>query len=374
MAIVSRCHQTSRHSTLVAHAAFYHLLYYYPQQGCTAIKQWNGDADGDEDVKIATKSLVRFRLCPEETCQSSKAAGCTAGYGDYIIALDTFMDSYFEAVRQQSEYECEQFLENQCACEDNGDDNYNEEYCQYDCLNDAGMYECIENNPYQEDEDQEEVFELDEYMECRELNIQNDNRRRRRAEEEDRDDEEEGEQDQQQEEEEEEEIQYFVGPYCSNEGGEVFLGLFTDDTCSTKADDVTFKQLMGFSLPYESTSIVDADCVSCLEPQDAEDNNNGNDAEDADAVSESCEFLYKTAGKCESNLPSGMVAYPNENACNYMEGISIVRKDGIIDIGQNRPSAVATAFIVISAMAFCAMAFYVWYLRTRLGVKKDTLL
>jgi len=269
------------------------------------------------------------------------------------------MQSYFEAVQQQSEYECEQFLNNQCNCEDDDDkdDNFNEEYCEYDCFNDNEMYKCIDRNPYQ-DEEEEQVFQVEDYMECAQLDMQNGRRRL----------------DQNEQEEEQEEVQYFVGPYCANEGGEIHLGLFTDDTCSTTAQEVTFTELMGFSLPYESSSIVDSSCVSCLEPVDENENDNGDDAEDADAVTESCEMMYKTAGKCESSLPSGMVSSPNEAACNYMEGIKIVRQDGIIDTGSSRPSAVATAFIVISAMAFCAMGFYVWYLRTRLGVKKDTLL
>jgi len=91
------------------------------QQGCTAIKQWNADAEGEDVVKIATQNLVRFRLCPSDSCSAEKAAGCTAGYGDYIIGMGTFMESYFEAVQQQNEYECEVFFNNQCNCEDNGD-------------------------------------------------------------------------------------------------------------------------------------------------------------------------------------------------------------------------------------------------------------
>ena len=293
------------------------------------------------------------------------------------------MDSYFESVRQNTEYECEQFLANSCDCnEENGDkdDNFNADYCEYDCFNDNGMAQCIDRNPYQEDEEAEVEFNVEEYMECRELNIENNRRRsrRRRADEVDGEAEEEAgaeEEEQQQEEqqqEEEEEVQYFVGPYCAYEGGEIFLGLFTDDTCTTTASDGLFKTLMGFDLPYEKTSLVSATCVSCLEPQ--ENNNGGDDADDADQVSEGCENIYLSSGKCESTLPEGMVASPNTAACTYMQGITIVRKDGIIDVGVGRKSPVATSFIVIFAMAFCAMAFYVWYLRTRLGVKKDTLL
>ena len=68
-----------------------------------------------------------------------------------------------------------------------------------------------------------------------------------------------------------------------------------------------------------------------------------------------------------------MVSEKNTNACSFIEGIKIVRADGIIT-GSANPDPVMTAFIVIFAMAFAALGFYVWYLRTRLGVKKNTLL
>lgn len=330
-------------------------------QGCHQIKQWNDNADGDEDVKIETKRLVRFRLCPEDSCSASKAAGCTNSYGDYIADMDTFMQSYIQGKQQQQEHNCEYHLAYSCDCNDDdakGDD-FNADYCEYDCFNNAGMTECIERNPYAEDgAEEQEQFDIEQFMECAQIEPANgnDDAARRRL--------------------DEEEVQYFVGPYCSEQGGAIKLGLFTDDTCTTAASGVTFKDLMGYTLPYsgEDENIIDMQCLSCMEPQEVEQNNNGNDAEDADAVNEMCEALYTYSGKCEANYPSGMLYKTNMNACTYMEGIRIVRQDGIIDTGSSRPSAVATAFIVIFAMAFAAMAFYVWYLRTRLGVKKNTLL
>ena len=333
-------------------------------QGCHHIKQWNNEADDDEDVRIETQRLIRFRLCPTGSCSATKAAGCTSGYGDYIIDMDTFMESYWEAKREETEYNCEYYLNNVCNCQDDGNqgDDFNEEYCQYDCFVAADMGECVDRNPYQEDEVEE--FEVDEYMQCAQLNVndwQNNNNNGRKL---------------------NEEIQYFVGPYCANQGGSIHLGMFTDDSCSTFAD-VSFKSLSGFELPYSSESIVTDDCLSCKEKPEQDNNNNNNngedqadynDQQDADEVIETCEMLYTGAGKCEANLPEGTTYEYNNNACNYMQGIRIVRQDGIIDTGSSRPSAVATAFIVIFAMAFAAMAFYVWYLRTRLGVKQNTLL
>lgn len=323
-------------------------------QGCHHIKQWNEYADENEDVKISTKRLIRYRLCPSSSCSDNKAAGCKDGYGDYVTDMDTFMDSWFEAQRKQIEGKCQKFLYYQCDCQDSDDkgDDFNAEYCEYDCFNNAGRSECIDRNPYVDDQGQEEEFNLEEYMGC--AQIRNDNNAQYDAD---------GNQ-----------IAYYVGPYCSAQGGEVRLGLFTDDTCSEFAESITFKSLMGFELPYSGKSIVTSECVGCIEPQNPEDQDNWNDAMDADEVIEQCENLYMSSGKCESHLPSGTVYQPNNAACNYMEGIKVVRQDGIIDTGSTRPNAVATAFAVIFAMAFCAMAFYVWYLRTRLGVKRNSLL
>jgi len=327
-------------------------------QGCHHIKQWNDEADEENDVKIETKRLIRFRLCPSSSCDASKGGGCSTGFGDYVIDMDTFMEAYFEARREEIEWQCENQLQNNCGgCEDNGDDGFDEEICEYQCYMNAGMEECVENNPYEDDEEVQE-FNLEEYMQCGQLEVQQNQNQNRKL---------------------EEEVQYFVGPYCAEQGGAIHLGVFSDDACSVFSD-VSFQSLAGFTLPYSSAtgdSLVLEECMSCKEKQDVNEqnnNNNNNDAQDADNVIETCEQLYASSGKCEVNLPSGTVYEQNNNGCNYMEGIKITRADGIIDTSINRPSAVATAFIVFFAMAFFAMAFYVWYLRTRLGVKQNTLL
>jgi hypothetical protein len=332
-------------------------------QGCNTIAQWNGDADEDNDVKVASKRLVRFRLCPADTCTATSGGGCDSGYGEYIIDMDTFMASYFTGKQTQIEYDCEYMLAYNCDCDndDAKDDGFDEEYCEYDCYNDAGMTQCIDNNPYSDDEEEEGQFQLEDYMECAELEIDDDNRRKL----EDGDD---------------EEVKYYVGPTCADQGGTIKLGMFTDESCTNKATDVTFYELMGFTLPYsgEEETLIDMECMDCVTKQEVNNeddgnNNNGDDGEAAE-VNEMCAAIYTAAGKCEANLPEGMVYYPITNACTYMEGVSMVRENGIINTESSRSNAVATAFIVIFAMAFASMAFYVWYLRTRLGVKKNTLL
>ena len=318
-------------------------------QGCHNIKQWNHNAEGDEDIKISTEALVRFRLCPSDACSANSAAGCKNGYGDYVIDMSNFLASYYQAYRENLEATCATFVANSCADCANSD---NAEQCEYDCYVNGNMPQCIDHNPYedQEEQQQNQQFEVQNYMACAQFEVHN---RKDRA--------------------LNDQVKYYVGPYCGSQGGAIFLGLFTDDTCTTEATDIAFIDLAGFALPHSESSIVDANCLSCLEPADVNEQN-ANDQADADVVSESCETIYLTAGKCESSLAVDINPTPNNAACNYIEGIKIVRQDGIITSAAARPSAVATSFIVISAMAFFAMAFYVWYLRTRLGVKQSTLL
>jgi hypothetical protein len=240
-----------------------------------------------------------------------------------------------------------------CNCQDSDDksDDFDEELCEYDCWVDNGMEEiCADNNPYNDDEEEEEEkFELADYVECKDAEFEQDDDAERRL--------------------EEDAIEYFIGPYCAEQGGAIFLGLFTDDTCTTFADGeggaATYKSLAGESLPYAAENIITMDCVSCKEPEDY--NGDGNDNEDEDQVIEMCEQIYESAGKCETALQAtGYVATANENACNYIAGIKVVRKDGIITQVGSKANKTASIFIGIFVVAFVLLAAYVYYLKTKL--------
>ena len=92
-------------------------------QGCHNIKQWNHNAEGEEDIKISTEALIRFRLCPTDSCSATSAAGCKNGYGDYVIDMDSFLSSYYQAYLTNLESTCATFVANSCSC---GDDNIDE--------------------------------------------------------------------------------------------------------------------------------------------------------------------------------------------------------------------------------------------------------
>merc|ERR1712032_927843 len=150
-------------------------------------------------------------------------------------------------------------------------------------------------------------------------------------------------------------------------GGGIYLGLFTDDTCSQFADEYggreTYVTLSyGKSLPYSESTMIGSECMSCKEPQDA-DENNDNDQEDEDEVKESCEQLYEGAGKCEYGLD---IQYPNNYGCNFMEGIKIVRKNGAIVQGAGASNTTASVFIGLFAASFVLLGGYAYYLKTKL--------
>jgi len=288
-------------------------------QGCHHISQWNGDEDnnngGDEDVRIMTKRLVRFRLCPTAYCSAADAGGCDSGYGDYILDMNEFLQAYWENLLQMCEVH-----EQNCGCDADDGENDQEDFCKYDCLMAQGLDYCVDENPYAaEGEEEEEKFEINEYLECGQFEFKNDEGRRLNQ---------------------EEEIQYFLGPYCSQQGGAIYLGLFTDETCTTFADDEggreTYYTNMGENLPYGEESVVFSDCMSCKEPVEDDGDNNNGDA-DEDAVNEACEQIYGNAGKCETS--SMGIDYPNQNACNYMTGIKIIRQDGTASEAKSNTTA-----------------------------------
>ena len=325
-------------------------------EGCHHISQWNDEANDEEDVRIATKRLVRFRLCPSDFCDSSK--GCSSGYGDYIIDMNTYIESWFEAKATYQEFKCQYLEENVCYCEDNGNnENWNEDICMWDCYSSHNMEGiCMEDNPYYDGENggnqQQQQFNLENYMECAQANL---NGRRELSSGRELEN---GEWD----------GNYYIGPYCASQGGAIFLGLFTDDTCTTFADNAggreLYYSLTGTNLPYGNTNIIDMDCMSCKEPK--ENNNDGNDAEDEDEVAEVCEAVYEIAGKCEANLPYNTVYQPNNNACNYMEGIKIVRKDGTVVTAEAKANKTASVFIGLFVVSFILLSAYVYYLKTKL--------
>lgn len=299
-------------------------------QGCHQVPQWNEEANDEEDVRIYTKRLVRFRLCPTDTCTSDSWNGCSSDYGDYIVDLETFANAYWESMQENQEQQCEAIKD---IC---GDSSY--------CYEQNGMEECIENENQGDDYVAQAMAEFDpiDYMECREYRFENGN---------------------QLYDEYGQAVNFYIGPFCADQGGAINLGLFTDETCTAfySGGVEYFKSNSGFDLPFSSDSLIPDSCVQCKESQN-QDENNGNDNNDNDDIAQVCEEVYEMSGKCESNMQ--YASYPDEGACTYIKGIKIVKANGSIYSSSIEASSAASICIGIFSTSATLLAAYVYYLKT----------
>lgn len=237
----------------------------------------DGGHSGDEEDGSPTESqlYVQFKLCPSSNCGS-----CRNG-ADYLVEMREYLEAYYDFEQEQQEYNCEN-LKNNCVCDD---DNLDEEDCFEQCYTAAGMDYCADEGGEGNDDDSIDVYE---YLECREINDNDDDS-----------------------------TMLYVGPMCSRNGKNIYLGEFKDRRCSTSVTG-EYEKLTGKSLPYSGTSIVSKDCISCEEPvyNDDDANENQNDQDDEDGIREICQELYERSAKCEKDLKD--VDYKYTGACEYI--------------------------------------------------------
>lgn len=327
----------------------------------------NGDNNNRNNYNgLYEQRLVHFKLCPSDSCSSN---GCSGG-ADYVIDMNVYVEAYLNYQLEAQEAQCES-VANNCDCENANDDDA----CEAQCYSSAGVYDlCVEqDNDNNNNNGQQEEFDLQEAMECRKLEIDEDaaqyyayngangynngqnnyyNGNNN------------GQQD----------VEFFVGPHCSANGKNIFLGVFMDETCSFAAPDGVYEKFYyGASLPYSTESIISNDCISCKEPvevdeDDNQDNNNNNQnnnnynnyQEEAE-VREVCQALYEDAGKCETNL-SVYGVYPNTMACDFINGLNSWGKTRIASTFNEAkknvtPTVMASLFAVTTA-AFGGVAYF----------------
>jgi len=303
-------------------------LYSLKFQGCHHVQQWNEYAQDEDDVRVKTKRLVRFRLCESDSCSNSNSAGCTSKFGDYVVDMNTFVAAYLESLDEEKESMCYDATTD-CNTECNGNDDatscmtacyeaYDVSFCSSYYYNDDAN-----NNNNGNGND----FDPADYAACAKLGGRrrlNDNNG----------------------------YEYYVGPYCADQGGEIHLGLFTDETCTTYASDgdSTFYNMMGYALPYADESLVTSRCYAC-------GYNDGNGYQ----IKDFCGGIYTYAGKCETRMS---IDYPNESSCSYIEGIKIIRDDGVIRTSTVKKSKAAAVCIGLFLTLAVLLSGYVYYLRT----------
>jgi hypothetical protein len=287
---------------------------------CQFVKSYDDDLADDEDstTVLATKRFVIFRLCPENSCSS-----CNYNYGEYIIDLETYLESTVEYQQELQEEMCE-------ACQecgnwddqqnaDNGDErklqNYNVD-CD-SCYEECQKIENMEENGY---------IDATTFLECAMIYDAEDDGK----------------------------TALYAGPTCASSGTKIKIGVFSDEYCnildvSKDVDDYLMDDdgyQMKLSHALLKTVYAEDSCVSCTKVED----NQERKLEDAQAaeVLDMCQALYEDAAKCEKTHGfdggySDYSGYANqlsqeEVVCDYIESIkagSYDEKGEIVVYGAN---------------------------------------
>jgi len=354
------------------HVAEYSIQF----QGCHHIQQWNPEDYYEDDIRVLTKRLVRFRLVPYAACEKVPAwatylqalksqVGQFDDFGEYIIDLNSFVYSYLIAMSEGGGsgegLSCEDYgevCEEACGNDDGADDD-----CMSTCYD---FYSCYSDDAaVNDDAEEEERMDALEYWQCAEVDD---------YEAYDDDDNDDG---------DDEEQNYYVGPYCAEHGAAIKMGFFSDDTCSTMAKcnggatrgASCYENVMGVALPYADMSIVQDSCITCSNNYIALDRLE-RQREAADEAEEEfemeyefgytrdvCANIYDLSGKCESHMSQG---YQYENACEYIEGIKIaVNEDGVV-MGVVRSTTVDYVLLGL-ALGTVGLGMYVFYLSSVLS-------
>jgi len=310
-------------------------------QGCHHISQWNANAANEDDVRIATKRLVRFRLCPTGSCQA-RSNGCSSKYGDYVVDMSTFVQTFLQARAYARSYQCSLHA---TSCEDSCSAADDQTTCQLGCYAGYGLNYCVQSSATEESS-----FDPLNYATCSAYTFWNQTSSN---------------------------YDYYVGPFCANQGGSIYFGLFTDNTCTSFVSDgkAAFYNRTGFELPFSQDSLISYDCFSCKEPAQTGSTDdayytNANDQADSDNVKEFCETVYAKAGKCESKMS---ISSPNDAACTYIEGIKLINNAGVMRTHSVRKSKAASVTIGLFTTLAVLLGAYVFYLRNKLGRAKISL-
>lgn len=196
-----------------------------------------------------------------------------------------------------------QYNQNQNSYSSNGNGNdgrnadynnyFDEDYCRYDCMSDAGMAYCSENT---EKNGQNGYNDLNvpAMVDCQPLNYFDSSTK-----------------------------PLYTGAACRNGG--VYLDTFTDSACTQTAPKGTFEEAIGYNLPDQN--LVNNDMLKCssaqtiagyFETQDQFDNYDEYSEYAANQYESSaglCDVLYRDSGRCETYLKKDG---KDESGCDYI--------------------------------------------------------
>eukprot|EP00522_Entomoneis_paludosa_P016194 CAMPEP_0172440052 /NCGR_PEP_ID=MMETSP1065-20121228/840_1 /TAXON_ID=265537 /ORGANISM="Amphiprora paludosa, Strain CCMP125" /LENGTH=408 /DNA_ID=CAMNT_0013188833 /DNA_START=127 /DNA_END=1353 /DNA_ORIENTATION=- len=320
--------------------------------------------DGGEDGSpIQNNGVITFKLC---------SRGCgTCNGGVYATNMLEFVDAYTEASMEEMEYQCEKAREN-CDCEDANDDDQCEQQCWYN----LGMMDCIQMN--NDNDDAEEVFEVQRYLECAEMENNNNNNNNGNGNGNYANGEYNGYQ-----------VynnwdgEYRVGPYCAADGKSIYLGVFYDEDCTMSAGDGAYATMNYGQLPYSANSqegpLIPLDtCVDCYDKEEwdnqqeeyaqyqyeqAQNQNNGEGDDNDEGFEwnnmeplEFCTNAYEASAKCTDD---------NQSGCKFINNyLGLLNKASgythYVGAPGGKPATLFAWVFGITTVAFGGYAFYLY--------------
>lgn len=341
--------------------------------GCHHVTQWasedevedqDEDQEDEEDTtlnaangRIRSKGLVRFRLCPSDSCFDHFGMGCSSNYGEYVVDMYQFLEVYIAWQMEEAQTKCATYR-NTCYTECYQSSSAN---CYSSCYGRYGIEASLCSssngdgyNQYSQQDGYGNEFVLGDYLQCAAYEITNTDG---------------------------EELSNYLGPYCANQGGDVRLGFFQDQYCAIPSSYQAsyFEKMTGVEVPYTKSSIVSTNCMSCEAQADEEDANSYNqdyynyDSDGnrnyyvATEVNDLCGTMYMQSGKCESEFSKDDVPYPEEGACTYIESVKQLKNDGIIRADQKISSRPASIAIGVFTGTAVIIGGYVYYLKSKIA-------
>ena len=298
---------------------------------CQFVKTYSAElaADDKSTTVFETERFVLFRLCPNNDCST-----CAYNYGEYLVDLDSYLQSTTEYFQAYEEAKCEA-CDAACAVDEEAAAEGEEAAAEgeeaaaegEDAAADDGARRrrklgknkfyniavdctvCVDECDKFENMEANNVYDATNYLECTMIYDPEDDNKGA----------------------------LYAGPICASSGSKIKIGVFTDEDClyldeTKEVDD--YVMINGVSATLSNLilkSTYTDTCISCKEQEEQNENAEGDAAEDADAVVEMCEQLYDEAAKCEKahGFADGYANYngyenqllEEEVVCEYMASL-----------------------------------------------------
>jgi len=263
---------------------------------------------GDNEWVNKTSTVVNYRLCPSDTCNSDGWSGCRNVYGNYMVSVEKYLESKMQYKEEASEQMCDKCNWCDWAYSNLGYECDIYEECQsFSCPEDSAEGE--EGDDGEEEQEREEEIEYHQFAECTAVDIYVEEEAdgadyygRRKLE------------------EEAEDNQVYLQIYCDG-GTTLKIGIYSDEDCSEFiGDQYDMAEITGLNITESDLEDeLTTECVSCSEkeskyyiPEYDGSGSGSGDGGNEEEISETCQQMYEDSIKCNEYIPYNYTAYYDE--------------------------------------------------------------